>query len=95
MQIINNIINSMGLCCSRSSTTRVVKVGKILKRPLENEAHMFGHINGIQVKKFSGKKIRKLNYFYVIQRNSWKIILDFLPYKDLRQVGRVNKYLLI
>jgi hypothetical protein len=34
----------------------------------------------------------KRNYFYVIQRRTWTIILDFLPYKDLCQAGQLNKY---
>ena len=81
----------MGTCFPRSSTTKAGKVVKILKRPDENESKAFENVKRIQIKKVSVKKAKKKNYFYVIQRNAWKIVIDFLPYKDLNQAGRVNR----
>ena len=33
----------------------------------------------------------KRNYFNAIGRNSWFNVIDFLSYKELNQVGRLNR----
>ena len=79
----------MGMCTPKTSKTRTVKVIKILKRPIENEPNTFENITKINIKKNPVRKI--INYLFVIQRNAWKIVIDFLSYKDLHQAGRVNR----
>lgn len=81
----------MGLCCSRSSTTRVFKISKFSRRTVENESKSLDNIKEIHIKKISQTKPIKKNYFNAIQRNAWTIILDYLIYKELCQAGKVNK----
>lgn len=33
----------------------------------------------------------KINYFNAIGRNSWYNVVDFLSYKELNQVGKLNR----
>ena len=40
------------------------------------------------LKNYSGIK---RNYFNAINRHSWYNVLDFLSFKDLKEVGKLNK----
>lgn len=90
----------MGCNCTKSTTTAVAKGNKIseIRSNVISVQKSKGGVSKMSVN--SGVNLRSSlkfamsihrNYFYVIQRKTWLVILDFLPYKDLCQAGHLNK----
>ena len=77
----------MGCSCAKLSSAKIVKANKIAEKK----------ISFIKVNKKKDEDniktiiLQKRNVFYVLQKKTWIIILNFLPYKDLCQVGQLNK----
>lgn len=77
----------MGCIGTRNKTNHVVKSKKF------NNKLNFTQINKENDSDINQiKKVIRRNMFNAIQKKTWLIILDFLHYRDLNKVGKLNKY---
>jgi hypothetical protein len=92
----------MGSCCTKNQNNVVARGNKLseirsnlihVRKNNKNETKIDGTTKELLT--CSDSKLRninpKRNFFYVIQKRTWIVILDFLTYKDLCQAGQLNK----
>jgi hypothetical protein len=51
--------------------------------------------NIIQSTQLQMKQIKCASYTNIIPKKDWTNIIDFLNYSEVKEVGKVNKYILI
>lgn len=71
----------MGSCCTKNQHKNVIVDNKFFIRP-----------DTIKIKKISANREFAIrNYFYATSTRLWINIIDYLNYKDLYQVGKLNR----
>lgn len=73
----------MGCSCQKNVKSQIVSRNRL--------SEIRSNFIAIETKKKEVARAPNRNRFFSLQRKTWIIILDFLPYKDLCQAGQLNK----
>lgn len=81
----------MGCSCSKNAASGVIKGNKISSTRVIDYKLTNNNSKDKEVGKGIVEFNPKRNYYYAINREFWEIIIDFLSFKELLKVGRLNQ----